>query len=218
MFSEELSRFRAHSLKRIRETPLVRAVFAGDAPRAAYVRYMKDLHHCARHSPIVSALAGSRAAMTHPEVARYLIRHAGKDLGHDVWARNDLSALGVSPEEIRRARPSPPCMAMIGLEYYWAGHANPLSLLGWTFALESLGDDVGHLAAAAVVKAAAAGARGTTFLSGHREADHGRIRDLVAVVDAHVTEGRDRADVLFAAELSADLYAEMLEHAGAPGP
>jgi pyrroloquinoline quinone (PQQ) biosynthesis protein C len=212
-FGEDLSRLRARSLRRVRETPLVRAVLAGDAPRTAYARYLLDVQQYAQHSPVVIALAGARAAAAHPEAARYLIRHAGEELGHDAWARADLAALGVSPEEIQAARPSPPCMSMIGLEYYWAGHGNAVALLGWTFTLEALGDDVGRLAATALARANPTGARATTFLAGHGEADHDHIRDIVAVIEEHVTAPQDRADLMFVATLSADLYAEMLERA-----
>ncbi len=210
-FGEELSTLRARSLRRVRETSLVRAVLAGDAPRAAYVRYLQDVQQYAQHSPVVIALAGARAAAANPEAARYLIRHAGEELGHDAWARADLHALGVSPEGIRTARPSPPCMSMIGLEYFWAGHGNPVALLGWTFALEALGDDVGRLAATALARANPTGAPSTTFLAGHGEADHDHVRDIFALIEEHVTAPDDRADLMFVATLSANLYAEILE-------
>src|SRR5262245_45465049 len=116
----DLSSLRERSLARVRSTPLVRSILSGDVQREAYARYMTDVHQYAQHSPVVIAMAGARAAATNPDVARYLIHHASEELGHDRWARADLESLGVSAAEIDSARPSAPCMAMIGLEYYWA--------------------------------------------------------------------------------------------------
>jgi pyrroloquinoline quinone (PQQ) biosynthesis protein C len=209
----KLSALRESSLRRVRATPLVRSILAGDVPREAYARYMTDVHQYALHSPVVIAMAGSRASLTHPEVARYLIHHAGEELGHDRWAHKDLEALGVSQADIQSARPSLPCMSMLGLEYYWAGHGNPVAILGWTFALEALGDDVGHLVADALAKAARVGAGSTTFLRGHGEADHDHIRDIIDVIEKYVTLPGDRADLLYVASASADLYAQILEAA-----
>jgi pyrroloquinoline quinone (PQQ) biosynthesis protein C len=211
----ELSALRERSLARVHGTPLVRSILAGDVPRQAYARYMSDVHQYALHSPVVIATAGARAALTHPEVARYLIHHANEELGHDKWARADLESLGVSREVIESARPSLPCMAMLGVEYFWAAHGNPVAILGWTFALEALGDDVGHLVADALAKTVPGGAQSTGFLRGHGEADHDHIRDIVEVIEKHVTAPRDRADLLYVASVSADLYAQIIEGATA---
>jgi pyrroloquinoline quinone (PQQ) biosynthesis protein C len=213
MMMSELSALRERSLSRVRGTPLVRSILAGDVPRAAYARYMSDVHQYALHSPVVIATAGARASLTHPEVARYLIHHAGEELGHDKWARADLESLGVSRDAIDSARPSVPCMAMIGVEYFWAAHGNPVAILGWTFALEALGDDVGHVVADALAKVMPGRAKSTVFLKGHGEADHDHIRDIVEVIEKHVTAPRDRADLLYVAAVSADFYAQIVEAA-----
>jgi pyrroloquinoline quinone (PQQ) biosynthesis protein C len=217
MMMSELSALRERSLARVRATPLVRSILAGDVPRGAYARYMSDVHQYALHSPVVIATAGARASVTHPEVARYLIHHAGEELGHDKWARADLVSLGVSRDMIDTARPSTPCMAMIGLEYFWAAHGNPVAILGWTFALEALGDDVGHVVADALANSVRGGEKSTVFLKGHGEADHDHIRDIVAIIEEHVTAPRDRADLFYVASASADLYAQILE-AATTGP
>jgi hypothetical protein len=128
MLLSGLYELRGRSLRRVRATALVRSVLAGDIPREAYVNYLQDVHQYAKHSPVVIAMAGARAT-ANIGVARYLINHATEELGHDVWAREDLEALGVADDQIRDARASHPCMSMIGMEYYWACHANPVALL-----------------------------------------------------------------------------------------
>ncbi|HKO93285.1 MAG TPA: iron-containing redox enzyme family protein [Polyangiaceae bacterium] len=211
---ERLAVLRAESLSRMRRTPLVRALLGGDLPRRAYARYLLDVHHYAQHSASVIAMAGARSVAGHPEVAGYLIRHAAEELGHEVWAREDLTALGLSADEIDLARPSAGCMCMIGLEYFWAAHGNPVALLGWTFALEALGDDLGHLAASAIVGLATEGGRMTRFLRGHGQADHEHIQDIVAVIERHVSRPVDQEDLFYVASRSAELYAQIVEDAG----
>src|SRR5262245_43910558 len=113
--TDRLAELREESLRRVGKAPLVRELLRGEPSRRAYVRYLLDVHHYAQHSASVIALAGARALGNHPELGGYLIRHAAEELGHDVWARNDLVALGLSEEEVHAARPSCACMAMIGM-------------------------------------------------------------------------------------------------------
>ncbi len=206
-----LGDFRRRNLERIRSTKLVRDVMAGEPDRNMYLGYLVTVYQYAQHSPSVIALAASRCTSTAPRLAEYLLHHASEELGHEAWARQDLLELGVADGTFQRSRPVPSCSAMIGFEYWLAGHANPVSLFGWLFALESLGDD----AASAISKAFDSGlkldGKGTYFLRGHGEADHCHARDLVARIVENVPNEADFAEILHAADVSSILYARMLE-------
>ena len=117
-----------------------------------------------------------------PAMAQYLYHHAGEELGHDKWAEADLMDLGLSAEQISKLQPSSACLQMMGLEYLYAAHLNPVGLFGWIFVLDSLGAQVGGTLAAAVEKALQLNGRGLYFLKGHAEAEAHYAEDLYRII------------------------------------
>lgn len=204
---EHLLHVRRRVLEGITAVDGVQQALAGRLDRALYVAYLTNVYHYARHSATVIALAGARTVGRHPELARYLIHHADEELGHDQWALDDLAALGVAASTVRASRPVPACAAMIGYEYYIAGHANPVGLFGWLYTLEAMGDDLGSRIADAIrPQLAGTDGRGLKFLAGHGVADHDHTADLTRMISTHVTDPADRADVEHVADVVGDLY------------
>ncbi len=198
---------------RIMSTQIVQRLTQGNITRDQYRAYMSDVYCYALHSAQVIALAGTRLVLTHPPLAEYLFRHAGEELGHDQWAASDLADLGMSPGDIRAIVPSSPCARMIGLEYYYAAHANPVGLFGWMFVLESLGGKIGGRIAQAVDQALQLNGKGIYFLGGHGEADTHHSEDLFTVISENVRSAEDRAAFLYMAREAEDLYCGMLDNA-----
>jgi len=172
-----------------------------------YARYLMNVWHYAQHSSTVIGLAGTRCVLSHPPLAEYLLQHALEELGHDQWALDDLKTLDVSEAEVRASRPVPACAAMIGYEYYVAGHANPVGLFGWLYVLEAMGEDLGHLVAAAI-KQGLKMPSGVKFLAGHGEADAEHTKEIVDQIKRNIS-GSDLEEVHHVAEVVSDLYARM---------
>lgn len=207
---EHLLRVRQRVLDGILCVDLVKNTLAGRLDPAMYVAYLTNVFHYAQHSATVIAMAGARAVQRHPELARYLMHHADEELGHEQWALDDLAALGVPEQTVRASRPVPACAAMIGYEYYIAGHANPLALFGWLYTLEAMGDDLGSRIAKAIgAQMGGPEGRGLKFLAGHGVADHDHTADLMRVISAHLTDPADRAEMEHVADVVADLYVSM---------
>lgn len=172
-----------------------------------YARYMENVWHYAQHSSTVIGLAGTRCVLSHPPLAQYLMHHALEELGHDQWALQDLAALGVSEDEVRKSRPVPACAAMVGFEYYIAGYGNPVALFGWLYVLEAMGDDLGHIVAEAV-RTGLDLPDGVKFLAGHGDADKDHTIDIIGNITKHI-KGADLDDVHHVADVVADLYVRM---------
>jgi len=213
---EHLLRVRQRVLDGILSVEVVKDVLAGRLDRAVYIAYLSNVFHYAQHSATVIAMAGARAVQRHPELARYLMHHADEELGHEQWALDDLAALGVPAETVRASRPNTACAAMIGYEYYIAGHANPVALFGWLYTLEAMGDDLGSRIAQAIgPQLAGTGGRGLKFLAGHGETDHDHTADLTRMISTHITDPADRADVDHVADVVGELYVSMFQQIGA---
>ncbi|HTP50469.1 MAG TPA: iron-containing redox enzyme family protein [Anaeromyxobacteraceae bacterium] len=208
---DQLVAMRSASLARLKQSSIFQRLAAGDVDRRAYARYLLNVYHYAQHSSQVISLAASRAVRSHPALAAYLMHHATEEVGHEEWACSDLRRLGLTDEEIRSSRPGTACTSMVGMEYFVAGHWNPVALFGWLFVLEALGDDVGHFVAKALQSSLRVEGRATSFLDGHGSADHGHIRDITTAIERHMTAPGDVADMLHIAQVSQDLYLAMLE-------
>lgn len=198
---------------RLMSAEIIRTLFDGKLSLNQYQIYMSDVYCYALHSSQVIALAGTRLVLSHPPLAEYLFHHASEELGHDKWAASDLQDLGLSAADIRNVAPSSPCARMIGLEYYYAAHANPVGLFGWMFVLESLGGKVGGKIAQAIDQTLKLDGKGIYFLRGHGEADAHHSEDLYRVISENVKSQEDRDAFLFMARESEDLYCAILDNA-----
>lgn len=213
---EHLLHVRQRVLEGIVSVEGVKEALAGHLDRAIYISYLTNVFHYARHSATVIAMAGARAVQRHPGLARYLIHHADEELGHEQWALDDLAALGVPAETVRASRPVAACAAMIGYEYYIAGHANPVALFGWLYTLEAMGDDLGSRIAEAIgPQLDGTGGRGLKFLAGHGVADHDHTADLTRMISTHITDPADRADVDHVADVVGELYVSIFRQIAA---
>lgn len=209
---EYLNQVRSRVRDALLAQPAIQSLFAGKADPAQYARYLENVWHYAQHSSTVIGMAGARCVPTHPQLAQYLLHHAQEELGHEQWALDDLAALGVPADKVRASRPVPACAAMVGLEYYLAGHANPVGLFGWLFVLEAMGDDLGHAVAERVAKGLDV-PDGVKFLAGHGDADEEHTKDIIKHIAEHV-RGKDLDDVHHVADVMGDLYVRIFQEIG----
>ncbi|TDI41303.1 MAG: hypothetical protein E2P02_15080 [Acidobacteria bacterium] len=180
--------------------------------REVYARYLTNVWHYAVHSAVVIGMAGARCVPENPKLGDYLLKHAREELGHDLWALQDLKALGIDEQAVRATRPVPACASMIGIEYYWAAHANPVGLFGWMYILEAMGDDLGSESARRI-KDGLKLPEGVKFLAGHGDADEGHAADLTREITENVKPA-DMDDVHHVADVVADLYVRIFQQIG----
>jgi pyrroloquinoline quinone (PQQ) biosynthesis protein C len=214
---EYLLAVRQRVLRELTGIKAIQTVLAGKPDLALYGRYLTNVFHYACHSAEVIAIAGARCTRSHPEASRYLMHHAEEEMGHELWALDDLAALGIDQATVRAARPVPACAAMIAFEYYTAGRVNPVGLFGWLYVLEAMGDDLGKRVAAGLQGALGGSKRGIKFVAGHGVADHEHTADLTQVISQHITAPQDIADVNHVADVSADLYVRIFHQISANG-
>lgn len=193
----------------------IQQVLAGSPSRELYIRYLINVYKYAQHSPVVIAMAGARCTGSHPELSRYLLHHADEELGHDRWALADLQELGVTQGEADAADPVPACTSMIGVVYYAAAHANPISLFGWLYVLEAMGDDLGTQMARHIDEGLGLDGRALRFLAGHGVNDVEHTADLTEMISRHVNDADDMRDVNHIADVVGDLYVRIFDELAA---
>lgn len=111
-------------------------------PRVAqlYVDYLVACHGILRATiPLLQTarrVASSREDEASHELAAYLEKHIEEESGEDEWLLDDLAVLGVERSVALTHVPSPNVARLIGSQYYWALHADPVAILGFLAALE----------------------------------------------------------------------------------
>ncbi|MGF6289646.1 iron-containing redox enzyme family protein [Paraburkholderia youngii] len=209
----DLRNLQDQAVSQLTATRMVHDVLASRFCKAQYIRYMLDVYCYALHSSQVIATAGARLALSNPPLADYLFSHAREELGHDRWAHSDLVDLGLQPDAISSVEPSAACLRMIGLEYLYAAHLNPVGLFGWLYVLESLGGKIGGQLAAIVDETLRLEGKALYFLKGHADADAHHSEDLFRIISDHVNSEDDRHAFCRVYRESLDLYCQVLDSA-----
>lgn len=69
-------------------------------------------------------------------LASYLESHIEEEAGESEWLLQDLEVLGVDRLTVLEHVPSPRVARLVGAQYYWVLHVEPVSVLGYLGALE----------------------------------------------------------------------------------
>lgn len=106
-----------------------------------YPEYLFVLHSMMRAAvslmgDAVTHLEGSPRDQVSGPVMAYFERHLLEEEGHDRWVLEDLEELGVSREDTLQRIPPPTVAALVGAQYYWIRHHDPVALLGYMMVLE----------------------------------------------------------------------------------
>jgi len=109
--------------------------------RHRLVRHAILIHQITRASgPLMeSGLMESRARQGDPAaagLASYLERHIEEERHHDLWLLEDLESVGVSRADVLSVAPPSAVAGMVGAQYYWIRHHDPVALVGYMLMLE----------------------------------------------------------------------------------
>jgi len=66
----------------------------------------------------------------------YLRHHIPEELGHHEWIVNDGVAMGLDRQAILHRLPKESATQLVGVQYYWIHHYNPIALAGFIAAME----------------------------------------------------------------------------------
>ena len=91
--------------------------------------------HCRARWRVLAIEASSDAVAV--DLAEYFALHATEEREHDEWLLEDISALGISRDEVLRRVPSPAVASLVGSQYYWMFHHHPIAFLGYIAILEA---------------------------------------------------------------------------------
>ncbi len=187
-------------------------LLTGDFTVAHYQSLLREIYFYARESPPFFAAIQVHLRGAQREYIKKMLQHASSETGHDQLALADLRALGVNTENIPNERPLPATSAMIGFSFYLIQYLNPISYLGFVFHLEYLPTHFGQQYAQGFVRAGVP-MNAMSFLLEHNEADVGHNLLMADYVENLLLNQRDVDDTIYAMQVTAVLFANLVEAA-----
>ncbi len=149
-----------------------------------YRALLLELYHVVWHFNPVSAAAASRLPDAFAPVRYFLYEHMQEEAGHEVWVRNDLEAVGVSPATTQSHAPGVHTLALNGYNYWAADRRHPCSALGMLYALEVIASVYGGPFASAIQESLLLdGERGISFISSHATLDAQHMAELRQIIN-----------------------------------
>lgn len=108
-----------------------------------YREYIYQSHSIIRAS--VPLMQAAEQACRRPEhaadpvlrgFAQYLRRHIPEETGHQEWILDDGEAMGLDRQSILQRVPKESATELVGVQYYWIQHYNPIALAGYIATME----------------------------------------------------------------------------------
>jgi pyrroloquinoline quinone (PQQ) biosynthesis protein C len=159
-----------------------------DFPRL-YREYIFQSHSIIRASvPLMQAAAAACNVPQHANdealqgFARYLRRHIPEETGHHEWILDDGEAMGLDRKAILARLPKESATELVGVQYYWIHHYNPIALAGFIATME--GDPPTTEFIEAIARRNKLSLNCFTSFLYHARIDPQHRRDLDAVLDA----------------------------------
>ena len=110
---------------------------------AVYREYLFQSHSIIRASvPLMKATLECCRAPKHlsdpvlKPFGDYLERHIVEESGHDEWILDDAEVLGIQRGALLEHVPKRTAFQLVGSQYYWIHHYNPVAMLGYIAVME----------------------------------------------------------------------------------
>jgi len=142
-------------------------------------------------------------------LSRYLTAHIPEERGHDQWVLDDLQALGFDRRQMEKRLPSPASAAMVGAQYYWIDHVDPVAVLGYVAVVE--GDPPREDDILAIVEQTGLPVEAFSNMLRHARLDPAHQAEFDEALDAMPLTERQWDIVGVSAVHSAGLYAQLIE-------
>lgn len=152
-----------------------------------YPSYLLSLHWMVRASiplmkeAIVYAQEQQSLRIEYAEFIAYLNKHCIEEADHDEWLLEDLRYLGISREDVEKTIPSITVANLVGSQYYWIKHFDPISLIGYIAGIE--GNSLSEPFLLKIKKSSDIPLQAFRTIDQHSKIDKQHANDLYRLVD-----------------------------------
>ena len=162
-----------------------KAMTPGFVDKRLYAIYLIETFHYTSHNAKNQALVATRLDEIDPRYAKWCLKHANEEYGHELMAYHDLKAAGLIKDNQVLSKPLPNTQAFIAYIYWVAQHGHPYARLGYSYwaerSYEFIQPMVTHIATSLGIKPNA-----MTFYNEHSEIDTDHAKQVDDVITRHV--------------------------------
>jgi pyrroloquinoline quinone (PQQ) biosynthesis protein C len=206
----ELDRVVEAAWARTKATPYWRTLEEGRMTPGILRRYLTETYHYVCQNAKNQALVALRLGDGQADYAKYCLKHALEENGHEQMCLHDLRVTGFDPERVRGMRPLPATLGFIGYLYHLGAFGNPVARLGYSYYAEGSHHYLGE--ALAKIKGQFGLNDGQmTFFVAHSAIDEVHYREVKQAIAAFCHTDQDWEDVAYTITCVASLSMHMLE-------
>lgn len=136
--------------------------------------------------PLMQAVVKTAKVMPEDPVSapliKYMTRHIAEEMDHDQWYINDLEILGISRKQVLSRMPSANVAALVGSQYYWLNHHQPVAFMGYIACLEVYHPTVKYVED--LIKKSGLPAEGFSTILEHATIDAQHSKDIIDTLNA----------------------------------
>jgi pyrroloquinoline quinone (PQQ) biosynthesis protein C len=175
-----------------------------------YVALMTEVFQYTKHNAQNQALAAVGVGSDRVNLMRFCLHHAFEEAGHDGMVLRDLKAVGVDPEEVKRAKPLPETEAFISYLYRVASTRDATARLGYSYWAENCYGYIKEILDA-MRRDLSIGDKEMTFFVAHAEIDTEHFEEVQKVVGTFCTTRELQEELLDVLKTTLHLQGQMLE-------
>ncbi len=113
---------------------------------------------------------------------KYMKKHIVEETGHDEWFLEDLNVLGVSRESVLASLPSLNLTTLMGSQYFWINHVDPVAFMGFLACTEIHHPTVEYVET--LIKQSGLPAEGFSSLMHHANVDIHHKKEIINTLNS----------------------------------
>ena len=195
---------------KIKATRYYQALMAGQVTPGILHRYLVETYFYVRENAKNQAAIVLRLDDTRADYAKYCLKHALEENGHEQMCLHDLRTTGFDLARLEGMRPLPATAGFIAFLYHWADHHNPVGRLGYSYWAEGAHAYLAE-GMAKVKEMFALTDNQMTFFVAHGAIDEKHFKDVKDALAAHCKTDQDWADVEYVLTCAGMLTCHMLD-------
>lgn len=207
-FDQIVSAWRA-SMQDLDASPWFRRIKEGKLGLVHYKALLRETYFHAGMNPQLQAVATLYMDREQRKVIQRFYQHAISEMNHDLLALNDLEAMGVDVEKIRKDRALPATVALNAFPLMEMQLRSPLVYLGYLFHLEFMPTQNGG-GYIEMLKAAGVPENALSFLKEHAEVDVAHNNMMMTYIENLVRTQEDLDNVIYGAQSTCVLHGHMI--------
>jgi len=185
--------------------PVLERCMRGEVEMQTYIAFLTEAYHHVKHTVPLLMACGSRLPERLEWLREAIVEYINEELGHQEWILNDLAAMGVDSEQVRRGQPALATDLMVSYAYDTVTRKDPLGFFGMVYVLEKTSSTIATYAARQIASTLSLPPRAMTYLKSHGSLDVKHMEAFEQLMN-QLDNDQDRQIVLHSAHVFYQLY------------